>query len=286
MKAVPRLPAEPPGLAAYRSANPVDDAAPGSEAKDVWERFRSDPAYKELRDALVAVQGGLCAYCEQRVTKDTGELIALDQQVEHVLAKSGGPSRTLDWTNLVLSCGGGTYRHHREKSRQGTGRPNESCGQRKSDADLRPGCDPRTFPLLLRLVDVGLDGTLSANTSSCAQLGIAPAELEQTINVILNLNCDRLRRARRKVADNIRKWVVEIANYLLNSMHLSAGQQSEFLDLMVAGRLQPDRHGHLRAFWSTERQFLPWSESWLTSNAHQLNLGSITSITPPAQGSP
>jgi uncharacterized protein (TIGR02646 family) len=246
---------------------PLDTAAAASESDDVWARFRSDQAYGEIVEALAAVQGGLCLYCERRLTTESGQPIKLDYQVEHVLPKSSGNGRTLDWTNLALCCGGGTYAYHADPVRQYKGRENVSCGQQKGDAVLGVGCDPRDFPLSPRLVDVGLDGALSANSTSCATVGISESELNRTINEVLNLNCERLKVARKNIADNVREWVVGLIGQALGDRHLTAPQQADFAALLVAGRLQPDGKGHLRAFWTTERQYLePWSETWLAQN--------------------
>jgi hypothetical protein len=79
MKHAPRLPGEPPSLTTYCLANDADVLAPPSEAGNVWARFRDAYAYREARDALVAAQGGLCIYCEQRLTNEAGQLVPNDQ---------------------------------------------------------------------------------------------------------------------------------------------------------------------------------------------------------------
>lgn len=267
MKRLPRLHAEPPGLAAYRSANPVDANANGADAHAVWKRFRDSAAYNELRTRLVEAQGALCAYCEQRLTNESGELHILDQQVEHVLAKSGASGRTLDWTNLVLCCTGGTNPHLRDVSRRRAGTDSDSCGQRKGDQEAPPSCDPRSFPCSPPLVDVGLNGEIRPNQAACHAHGVDPAELGVTINTVLNLNCERLRTSRAKVVDHLLQWVVPLLGEMLEGTHLTALQVAELRDLQVAGRLQRDAHGHLRAFWTTERQYLePASSTWISKN--------------------
>jgi hypothetical protein len=183
------------------------------------------------------------------------------------LAKSGGVGRTLDWRNLALCCAGGTYPHHEDATRRYANDAGVSCGQRKDDGELGPGCDPRGFPCLPRLVGVGLDGTLSPIAASCASVGIDYTVLDTTINATLNLNCERLKVARKKVADNIRAWIVGLTMELLRNFALTTAQGATFWTLVAAGRLQPDSRAHLRAFWTTERQYLePWSETWIASN--------------------
>lgn len=268
MKAVRRLAAEPVGLASYRVANSGEDVAPPDQAKAVWDRFRDEPAYSELLRALVDVQQGLCIYCEQRLVSGEGELVSLDYQVEHVEPKAGAPGRALDWRNLAAACGGGCYPHHRDPSRCGTGRANQSCGQRKGDGNLGPGCDPRTFPPMIRLADVGeLDGRLTANPDACDALGLDPLDLAETIEQVLNLNCERLRKARQDVGDNVRSWFVPLLTELLDGTHLTTEQQGHMLGLWVAGRLQPDAGGYLHAFWTTERCALgDPADAWVDAN--------------------
>ena len=156
MKHVSRLPGEPSGLATYCAENDADAKATPSEAGGVWARFRDAQAFREVREALVAAQGGLCIYCEQRLTNEVGQLVPNDQQIEHVLPKSGGVGRTLDWRNLALCCAGGTYPHHEDATRRYASDAGVSCGQRKDDRELGPACDPRGFPCLPRLVELGL----------------------------------------------------------------------------------------------------------------------------------
>jgi uncharacterized protein (TIGR02646 family) len=209
-------------------------------------------------------------------------MVFADYQVEHVLPKSKGTGRVLDWKNLVLACGGGSWPHHRETSRKRAGKTNESCGQWKDQDELDTRCDPRTFPCQPRLVEVGLNGEIGADASACAANGINPSDLNHTINNVLNLNCERLKTKREKIADNVRGWIVPILREQLANEHLTQNQRALLEDLTVAGRLQPDGHGFLRAFWTTERQYLaPWAEPWLTANA---NLFHCPPAAPPNQG--
>lgn len=269
MKWLPRL-SEPPALTAYRAANLADVAATGTAAKAAWNRLRDDPAYKQVQSALFAAQQGLCAYCEQRLTTtETGEVLKLDQQVEHVLPKSGGAGRTLDATNLVLCCGGGCFSHTKDKTRHLAGKNNVSCGQTKGDLELGRGCDPRDFPLLYSIVDIRLDGTLVAEPTACTKAGISPADLDRTINDILNLNCDRLRSAREKVLNDVRLVIVDCLKYATAGRRLPQEKINQAFLGLIECRLCPDLHGHLSAFWTTERKYLePLADSWITNNAH------------------
>lgn len=269
VKAVARLGSEPVALGAYRAEHPEDDAAPGDEAGAVWTRFKDDPAYKAVLLALTEAQQGLCMYCEQRLVDRDGARVFGDYQIEHVRPKSGGAGRTLDWTNVALACGGGTYPHHSDGSRRGTGRHNESCGQRKGSAELVRGCDPRAFVGVARLVNVDLLGVLTADPVACQAAGVSGDALEASITM-LNLNCERLRMTRQSVMDEVRSWQLAIMlEGILPDSHLSPDQRRELLDLVIASRLQPDEHRMLRAFWTAERCALsPGADAWCSQNAH------------------
>lgn len=275
MKHVRALNGEPSLLAQYRTTYPTEDPRPASEAAATWDGFKTDQAaYKELLAKLAEAQQGLCIYCEQRLVDATrpvdeqGNVVFVtnDYQVEHVQAKSGAVGRVLDWRNLALACGGGTYRHHSDSSRVYTNSLSTSCGQTKGDSDLPQGCDPRAFPLTDALVEVGIDGSLSVNTQNCAAAGVATTDVEAAIS-LLNLDCERLRKTRQDRRDNVNKWVVPLLAELLVAAHLVPAQRHQMLSLLIAGRLQPDAWGHLRAWWSTERCALgPDAETWISNN--------------------
>lgn len=277
MKHVRALAAEPPLLAQYRTKYPAEEQRPANEATASWEGFKTDqPAYKELLAKLAEAQQGLCIYCEQRLVDaarpvdENGNVVFVsnDYQVEHVRSKSGAVGRVLDWHNLALGCGGGTYLHHSDSSRVYTNALNTSCGQTKGDEDLPAGCDPRTFPLTDALVEVGIDGRLSVNAQHCAAAGIAQTNVENTIT-LLNLDCERLRKARQDVGDNTRSWFVFMLEELL-SPQLTLAQRGQFIDLLVARRLQPDAQQALPRFWTTERSAIGApAEAWLVANQGQ-----------------
>ena len=271
MRRVPRLEVEPEGLRRYRADHPEDAQAPGSEAQGVWNRFKDDPAYKEVRDELFRLQGGLCGYCEQRLTTEGGEIIKLDQQVEHVEPKSGAAGATLDWQVLMACCAGGTSTALRDtpenESRRYQGDTNVSCGQTKGNLPLGPGCDPRTFPVAPRVVRIDIGGTLRADADGCKAAGIDPGELDRMIEEVLNLNCDRLRRARDKVRSNLEAIIDLNRQELRVDRFARPGDFETMLFWWSKMRLQPDESGFLREFWTCDRQYLePVSTRWIAEN--------------------
>lgn len=257
MKHCRSLASEPPELSDYlRSLDPESEISTSA----AWRRFRDSPAYESLRRRLIEAQQGLCAYCEQKLV-DGGEPIALDMQVEHILPKHEGPERVLDWTNLVLCCGGGAYRYHRDPSRRYAGKENLSCGQAKADRLLDETCDPRRLPLVPALFRVGIDGTLAVDEQACQAIGIDTDLLKATIDDLLNLNCERLRSRRQEIRANLQETLLS----LLESLSPNAEERkSAMLKVVLEDRLAPDQDGILHAFWTTERHVLePWADAWL-----------------------
>lgn len=270
MKHVRALSAEPPLLAQYRASYRAEAQRPANEASATWEGFKSaQAAYSELLTTLADRQQGLCIYCEQRLVDGGGKLVSNDYQVEHVRPKSGGVGRVLDWQNHALACGGGTYRHHPDATRVYTNALNTSCGQTKGDDSLPQGCDPRRLPIVAALVEVAMDGKLAVNAQNCTTAGVPAADVEAAL-VLLNLDCERLRKTRQDRLDNINAWVVPLVAELLAQAHLDAAQRCQMLDLLIAGRLQPDASGYLRAFWTTECCALGApAETWIAANQGQ-----------------
>lgn len=287
MKLVPVWAAPADALLAYIARNPADAGAPGNDAGAVWDRFRADPAYGETMAALITAQQGLCAYCEQalvwttkeaeaaaglgRVPGTVGNRVELDSQIEHVAAKSHGVGRTLDPGNMIACCAGGSASHladfaperHETERRKG---PKDSCGQRKGDRDA--DVDPRVLPLSPPLVRFDVDGRMLANPAGCAAVGLSEETVTNVINKTLNLNCARLKNARRaryseaQETFDLLKWAAATGN--IDAAVVFAGP--------VAAMLSPT-NGHLRAFWSVWRQvFEPLSTHWVESHRDALNL--------------
>jgi hypothetical protein len=84
---------------------------------------------------------------------------------------------------------------------------------------------------------------------------------------LLNLDCERLRKTRQDRSDNLNSALVALLSELLGDSHLDPAQRQQMLGLFIAGRLQPDRFGSLRAWWTTERSALgPDAERWISAN--------------------
>lgn len=275
MRRVPSLTAEPPSLEAWRARNPDDEHLAGTAARDAWKRFRRRrSAYHEVTKALLARQQGLCGYCEQRLSNSDGTPILHAAQVEHVRPKHGGPGRVLDWQNLMLCCNGGTGPHHDDDSLPPPGAETKaklSCGQAKGERHLEPGCDPRTLPWREPIVTIGLSGRMRARHDACRRAGIDPRALEDTIDR-LNLNCERLRMRRRAIALALSK---EMRHLWLEALRITTRTETETIAILqhyVGEQLRPDGHGHLRRFWTTERQYRgELAEAWIREHPSELH---------------
>ncbi len=187
MKPIRPLCGPTPGLADYLRCD-------GDRAD--WEGFRSHArgqAYRELADALAAIQHGLCGYCEI-------DLIPYDRQVEHVIPRSHptqGALLALDSANLLACCKGGTLNVPAGDRRRDPVRTNRSCGESKGDTVDENLVDPRDIPPEAPLMRVRFDGLIEEDEKACAELGVPANSVQRTIG-ILGLNVPRLRLARER----------------------------------------------------------------------------------------
>ena len=166
--------------------------------------------YKQIKQLLLDDQGGLCAYCERPL----GDLGPNSQRVEHCHPKSDKsvPSTNwgLLWDNVILVCTGGE-----QDDKDIYPRPvNLSCDSYKNiwlgTFNLLPALlltllaglqNPLTLaPFPCPFGFDRLTGKLIVDVPTCreidAALGLGPdvtfTSLDKTINIALNLNCDRL----------------------------------------------------------------------------------------------
>ncbi len=206
-----------------------------------WEGFRSHragAAYRELVSALEDIQHGLCGYCEIDITDQ-------DRQVEHVIPRSDralGAAKSLDTTNMIACCKGGTWQTDDDARWRKSPRRNRSCGEAKQDAASPDFVDPRMLPALPALTRVRFDGRIAADNAACTSAAFDPGKVAKTID-LLGLNVERLRLAREK------RWRA-----------LSDNWQAYFEDNRVmqeAARMEllPEADGRLSRFFSTSRSY-------------------------------
>ncbi len=236
MKPINSLNAATPGLADYLQSE--------GDAGD-WPGFRDHRAgesYRELVEALIALQHGLCCYCE----------IALrgsDRQVEHVVPRSAadvGKAKSLQPANLAACCKGGSARSFAANGLADEDRyakpvaRNLSCGQAKADRTHSGFLDPRDLPESAPLFRVRRDGRLDPDPGACRSAGISVAQAEQTIE-ILGLNVRRLRRARRRAWRKLGEdWADQVGD-------------ADLAAIAARHVLLPDEDGLLTSFFTTSR---------------------------------
>ena len=226
MKKIRKLNTPTSGLAEYL-------AAVGDDAN--WDEFcshsSSTASLRELKNALIQNQHGLCAYCE---TEIGGWL----SQVEHVIPQSDnrlGKAKALDIANMVACCLGGT------RSESGLGRRGmPTCGQAKRNLNDENFIDPRILPALPSLTRVSDDGEIEADENACQMAGFLPDHVTRTID-ILKLNERRLRLAREEL------W---------NDLEEESGQiDYDMRDAWMRSVLVPDDDGRLSPFFTTTRSY-------------------------------
>lgn len=154
-------------------------ATPGAD----WESL-SAADKDQVRDALLRDQGHLCAYCQRRIPSADGRM-----KVEHWQAQATGQNK-LRWSNLLGVCLGDAA------AETGAATKERHCDTARGDAKLflhpveGQGPSPREH---LRYTPTGEVRALEDKP-----------ELSERVQAdihALNLNAERLRRARRAVYD-------------------------------------------------------------------------------------
>lgn len=170
-----------------------------------WDDFRNNARqlYDDLKQQMLAEQGGLCAYCEKNLPSDDKS----QQQIEHFHDKSDKSTMHnwgLDWNNLLLVCKGGQTDNYPRPE-------NLSCDAHKShlknENKISESCEglflnPIQIKTIARLFDFDkATGKLVVNCAACQELandnlpnhyGDDWCMLAQETIRILNLNCQRL----------------------------------------------------------------------------------------------
>lgn len=73
--------------------------------REEWEDLSTDPKRGPLlRQRKADEQGGLCGYCECRLTEADGTLRRGCSQLDHVLPRHPFEDLIFEWDNLILSC--------------------------------------------------------------------------------------------------------------------------------------------------------------------------------------
>lgn len=185
-----------------------------------WRAFMGTLCHAALNDSLRSEQQGLCCYCESEVADTEGH-------IEHMAPRSRYPARTYDYTNLAISCDGGTVEH---------------CGRYKDDrnknphhawdaARFSPPHDPAAAPLFQYLPHGGIASTTVETAKATYLIGY------------LGLDCARLNERRKQHARD-----------LIDTL----GDQPDpaVVNWLRQDYLQADTNGRLKPFHSLSKAIL------------------------------
>lgn len=183
-----------------------------------WVVFQQEhgKAYKAIKDKLFEEQSEICAYCEIDLSKDnTYDHL---RRVEHFKSKSGWkigneqPNWHLDWFNLLGVCIGGTDKDDRERFIMPD---NKSCDAHKEHLETNLGYNKNWLGKVVSPLESELSSEMFNYCKASGELGVniehansvrfehndyeTSAELLQKSLELFNLNCERLKLARREI---------------------------------------------------------------------------------------
>lgn len=174
------------GYDSGRAGDPVLDVPPGVapacltewvKSEKGWDDFAraGDACRRSVRSALVAAQGGRCAYC-QRVISGEG-----DSHIEHFRPRWKQPNLRFVWGNLLASCNGADH-----------------CGKAKggSESELVDPRRHRPSRIFTLEPNTGRIALRSDVCAGCAKRGAASLK-------VLKLNCPGLVSHRRRAAKDL-----------------------------------------------------------------------------------
>jgi uncharacterized protein (TIGR02646 family) len=174
--------AEPRGLKNSKKAHP----------NRTYDQFSTEvdckTAFDELRQSLVAEQGSICCYCQQKIVLKSENTGKIWMKTEHFVPKKGkdkDESKQLDYNNLLAACLGN----------QDSGNENH-CDSSKSDMRLQ------VLPNPAEIRQSNFDGFLTYKVrerEGCVDViaaDLANSDLKKDIDECLNLNEQNLRQKR------------------------------------------------------------------------------------------
>lgn len=184
---------------------------------DSWDQLRdaeSGKFYKEIKMVLVENQHHMCAYCESRLSESRKDI-----RIEHFHPKSDKNTTHnwgLDWNNLLAIC----CKNAIDDCRC------DVMKQMVQDGEVKVGnvpagsaiegyiLNPYEMPMANLFSYSQASGELAADEEACTHTNVhgnkleSVAELVESTIAVLNLNCGRLCRIRKCVAnefENLRK---------------------------------------------------------------------------------
>ena len=160
--------------------NPTPECLRNTKCRK-WDDFGDNRA--QVLVELVALQKGICAYCESRITDNK------NVHAEHFYPQSSYPQKAFEWDNLFASCNGGGHGEH--------------CGHHKGNLDpgdpIRIVVSPGDSDCQSYFDCNPLTGKVTANKQLAPQNQV---KADVTINM-LGLNSVRLVEKRKNILRGI-----------------------------------------------------------------------------------
>lgn len=151
-----------------------------------WTEYRHTPgaeyqATQDLKDALLADQGYICAYCMRRIpVSDKGTTETA--RIEHVIPQSElSKEEAMDYGNMVICCPGAI---------ESTAFKRSHCDRHKGETRLSFTPFDNNF---VNTISYKSDGTIFSTN----------AQYNEDLNKVLNLNIGLLKANRKAVRDQL-----------------------------------------------------------------------------------
>jgi hypothetical protein len=164
----------------------------------------------------------------------------------------------LDFQNMLATCKGGTNPYSKDEDRFLEPLTNNiSCDQRKGGKNLDAiVLHPCEIPVSPSVFKVGMTGEIKPDSKHCEQAGVSVNKIMAAIDEPnFNLNCNRLKDARRKVWELLSEYE----------------RSGEAVDNLIKDFLLPDYSGRLFRFFTTIRSyFAPESEHFIKAHLSEL----------------
>ncbi len=135
---------------------------------------------QKLKKSLLSEQNGICAYCMQRINLKLNKFHKPQIEVEHLKSQEKHPNLSLNYENMIGVCNGNS-------------RGIEHCDKSKKSMELK-----KLFPTHKNcesLITYSRSGEIKSNSNN--------QEVTHDINILLNLNNQRLVEYRKNTIDLI-----------------------------------------------------------------------------------
>lgn len=154
-----------------------------SAEPEEWRNYRKTEgaiyeAKQCLRESLYKEQGGICAYCMQRLDDETEESLVGSNRIEHIKCRDKYPESQLDYQNMVLCCNGRSNEH-------------KHCDLSKENQEI--SFTPLD-PLFITTLSYG---------SKNGEIKSSHTDWDNEMNHILNLNKNILRKNRHSALKGV-----------------------------------------------------------------------------------